>query len=430
MAARRGADDRALPPRREARARQAAQGAARPRARRARGGAVARAAAAGSSGSAAPCATSRSPRSSPPGLPTFGVQGFVLTKDALDALVDKLAELRAGRPGEGAGHQGGARRPDPRRRRDDPGGARGRAASRASRSPRRACARASSSSATSLPTGLFDDVRRASVENLHAQFDGDDPHVQHVARLALEMFDGLAACGLHDGDAAERELLWAAAQLHDIGVHVDYDDHHKHSRYLILNAGLPGWTQREIALIAQMARYHRKGSPGLDDLGELGVKGDRDLVARCSAILRLAEHLERSRDQLVATVHGRRARRHGRAAPGGRGRRVARALGGPARARALRAHVLARARGGLARRSARGRRRRRAPRARRPARSATASTISSSATSSSFSWCWPSHSTRKFPVTPLSPWIVMPGRMVSPSSKPRRSMSKWARPIP
>ena len=117
------------------------------------------------------------------------------------------------------------------------------------------------------------------------------------------MFDDLAGAGVHDGDPGARELLWAAAMLHDIGVRVDYDDHHKHSRYLILNGGLPGWTQREIALVAQMARYHRKGSPGLDDLAALGRKGDRELVARCSALLRLAEQLERSRDQLVRAAH-------------------------------------------------------------------------------------------------------------------------------
>jgi exopolyphosphatase/guanosine-5'-triphosphate,3'-diphosphate pyrophosphatase len=52
-----------------------------------------------------------------------------------------------------------------------------------------------------------------------------------------------------------------------------------------------------------MARYHRKGSPGLDDLSALGIKGDRERVARCSAILRLAEQLERSRDQLVKAAH-------------------------------------------------------------------------------------------------------------------------------
>jgi exopolyphosphatase/guanosine-5'-triphosphate,3'-diphosphate pyrophosphatase len=150
------------------------------------------------------------------------------------------------------------------------------------------------------PGGLFDDVRRDSVLNLHEQYDAaPEAHVLHVAALALGLFDDLAAGGLHAGDPAERELLWAAAMLHDIGVNVDYDDHHKHSRYLILNAGLPGWTQREIALIAQMARYHRKGSPGLDDLAPLARKGDAELVQRCAAILRLAEQLERSRDQMV-----------------------------------------------------------------------------------------------------------------------------------
>jgi exopolyphosphatase/guanosine-5'-triphosphate,3'-diphosphate pyrophosphatase len=91
--------------------------------------------------------------------------------------------------------------------------------------------------------------------------------------------------------------------LHDIGVAVDYDDHHKHSKYLILNAGLPGYSQREIALIAQIARYHRKGSPALDDAEPLAAKGDAALVERCSTLLRLAEQLERSRDQLVRAAH-------------------------------------------------------------------------------------------------------------------------------
>ena len=102
---------------------------------------------------------------------------------------------------------------------------------------------------------LFDDVRRASVVNLAAQYGMDpehNPHVAHVAHLALGLFDELAAAGVHDGDPVERELLWAAALLHDIGMTVDYDDHHKHSRYLVLNAGLPG-------LRAARARAHRPG---------------------------------------------------------------------------------------------------------------------------------------------------------------------------
>jgi exopolyphosphatase/guanosine-5'-triphosphate,3'-diphosphate pyrophosphatase len=91
--------------------------------------------------------------------------------------------------------------------------------------------------------------------------------------------------------------------LHDIGTAVDYDDHHKHSRYIILNAGLPGFSPRETALIAQMARYHRKGQPSLGELEPLTRRGDDDLLDRCAAALRLAEQLERPRDQSVRRVH-------------------------------------------------------------------------------------------------------------------------------
>ncbi|MBI5106632.1 MAG: Ppx/GppA family phosphatase, partial [Solirubrobacterales bacterium] len=150
---------------------------------------------------------------------------------------------------------------------------------------------------------LFDDVRRASVVNLAHQYHVDPAHTEHVARLALGLFDELARAGLHPGDARERELLWAAAMLHDIGVTVDYDDHHKHSRYLVLNSGLPGWTQREVALIGQAVRYHRKGMPELKPFGALARKGDDDVLTRCALLLRLGEDLERSRDQLVREAH-------------------------------------------------------------------------------------------------------------------------------
>jgi exopolyphosphatase/guanosine-5'-triphosphate,3'-diphosphate pyrophosphatase len=150
---------------------------------------------------------------------------------------------------------------------------------------------------------LFHDVRRVAVENLAAQYHADVAHTAHVARLSLELWDALAAAGAHPGRADERELLWAAAMLHDIGTAVDYDDHHKHSRYLILNAGLPGHSPRETALIGQMARYHRKGSPSLGEFAALARPGDDALLGRCVAVLRVAEQLERSRDQTVRTAH-------------------------------------------------------------------------------------------------------------------------------
>jgi exopolyphosphatase/guanosine-5'-triphosphate,3'-diphosphate pyrophosphatase len=237
------------------------------------------------------------------GLPTFGVQGFVLERYALDELVEQLAELpvseRAKVPGIKA--------------------ARGdlilAGATTIQTVMREGGLDALEVTEAGLregvfferhlaPSGLFPDVRGASVRNLALQYSGHElPHVEHVSELALGMLDDLVRAGVHTGKRAERELLWAAGMLHDIGVAVDYDDHHKHSRYLVLNAGLPGYSQREIALIAQIVRYHRKGSPGLDDMEALAAKGDASLVARCATILRLAEQLERSRDQMVRAAH-------------------------------------------------------------------------------------------------------------------------------
>src|SRR6185436_2565073 len=97
----------------------------------------------------------------------------------------------------------------------------------------------------------------------------------------------------------ERELLWAAGMLHDVGMTISYDDHHKHSYYLIISAELPGFDPRERALIAQISRYHHKGAPKLGEIASLTTDGDEKLLERCTVILRLAEHLERGRDQSI-----------------------------------------------------------------------------------------------------------------------------------
>ena len=174
---------------------------------------------------------------------------------------------------------------------------------------------------------LVDDVRRATVCNLAAQYDADFAHVEHVATLALELWDALAAAGLHRGDPKERELLWATAMLHDIGTAVDYDDHHKHSRYLILSAGMPGYSPREVALIGQAARYHRKGNPGLGEFAALARPGDEALLNRIAAAVRIAEQLERSRDQAVHACDVRGHQRPRRAAAARRRGRHDRPLG-------------------------------------------------------------------------------------------------------
>jgi exopolyphosphatase / guanosine-5'-triphosphate,3'-diphosphate pyrophosphatase len=237
------------------------------------------------------------------GLPSIGVQGMVVARPELEDLVDRLAALppggRAGVPGIKSA------------RGDlilagavvvatvlDVGGF-------AAIEATEAGLREGVFFEQHIPgeSSLFDDVRRSSVVNLATQYQVDIPHTRHVAALGLGLFDELAAAGLHPGDPIERELLWAASVLHDVGMSVDYDDHHKHSRYLILNAGLPGFAPNEVALIAQAARYHRKGMPDPDWLAPVLEPGDEARLDRLAVLLRLAEDLERSRDQSVREAH-------------------------------------------------------------------------------------------------------------------------------
>ena len=144
------------------------------------------------------------------------------------------------------------------------------------------------------------DLRAFAVENLARNYGYQQLHVAKVRELALALFDQLQP--LHGYGPWERELLSAGAMLHDIGVVVDYYDHHRHSAYIILHSSLPGYTHREIALIALLARYHRKGMVALDDLR--GVLDDTDdrRVARLASMLRIAEYLERSKSQVVSGV--------------------------------------------------------------------------------------------------------------------------------
>jgi exopolyphosphatase/guanosine-5'-triphosphate,3'-diphosphate pyrophosphatase len=230
----------------------------------------------------------------------LGVQGFVLTRDALAELIKQLAALPAAERGSVHGIKRGrsdiilaaALTIEAVLRQGDFEGIEATEAGL-----REAVFFERELLAGRAP--LFDDVRQAAVQNLAIQYESDMEHSKHVARLALQMFDSLVDGGLIEPVTGERELLWAAAMLHDVGMTISYDDHHKHSRYLIVSADLPGFDPRERALIAQISRYHRKGAPKLGEMSPLAQDGDEDVVARCSVLVRLAEHLERGRDQSV-----------------------------------------------------------------------------------------------------------------------------------
>ena len=150
---------------------------------------------------------------------------------------------------------------------------------------------------------LIADVRRKSVLNLATNCGFDRPHAEHVAHLALCVYDGMAQAGAHTATGADRELLWAAAMLHDVGVMVDYHDHQHHSYYLVLNGGLPGFRHRELAIISLLVRGHRKSPPVPEPLHAVLWPGDAALLDRLGACLRIAEQLERGRARGVHDLH-------------------------------------------------------------------------------------------------------------------------------
>ncbi len=105
-------------------------------------------------------------------------------------------------------------------------------------------------------------IRRASVQSLARRCSWPEAHSRQVARLALELFDQTAE--LHGLDADDRELLEYAALLHDIGEHVAHDGHDRHAAYLVQHGGLRGFAPEEVALLAALARWHRRGEPQCD----------------------------------------------------------------------------------------------------------------------------------------------------------------------
>ena len=147
----------------------------------------------------------------------------------------------------------------------------------------------------------YPDVRRRSVIELAERCSYWPEHANQVARLAIALFDQTRA--IHGLTDRERDWLEYAALLHDIGVHISYERHHRHSYYLVKNGDLRGFDPDEIETIALLARYHRRATPkrrhpGFADL----PRKRRRAIRTLAAILRLAENLDRSHAQTISNL--------------------------------------------------------------------------------------------------------------------------------
>ncbi|NTV46150.1 MAG: Ppx/GppA family phosphatase [Chlorobiales bacterium] len=145
------------------------------------------------------------------------------------------------------------------------------------------------------------DIRRRSVIELAYRFQWDRIHAEHVAKLALRLFDQLQP--IHLLGEHERELVEYAAFLHNIGCFISMTGHHKHSYYIIINGGLRGFSPEEISVIANIVRYHRKSPPSQSHENYQILSEDQQYSVRMLAqILRLANALDRGHRQNVYDI--------------------------------------------------------------------------------------------------------------------------------
>lgn len=152
------------------------------------------------------------------------------------------------------------------------------------------------------------EARQRSVLQLAERCAYESPHALHVRDLSLQLYDALGPLlGCEPGD---RQLLTDAAVLHDIGYHISYDRHHKHSYYLVLHAELLGMSPSEQVVVANVARYHRGAVPKKRhrNLGTLS-KALRDQVRRLAALLRVADGFDRGHARAVERLQVRKLAR-------------------------------------------------------------------------------------------------------------------------
>jgi exopolyphosphatase/guanosine-5'-triphosphate,3'-diphosphate pyrophosphatase len=156
--------------------------------------------------------------------------------------------------------------------------------------------------ATAAPADGGHWQRHAAVVDFTRRYAWDEPHSRLVANLAVSLFDQTSA--IHGLGADERELLYFSGLLHDVGVAVAQSAHHKHSLYIIGNAEIVGFTRRELRLMANISRYHRKALPAEHHADYMALSPeDRRLVRRLGALLRIADGLDLDHFQVVEAVH-------------------------------------------------------------------------------------------------------------------------------
>jgi CHAD domain-containing protein len=157
---------------------------------------------------------------------------------------------------------------------------------------------------SALPQGKA--AREASLKKLQAWsafMDSDLQHNRRVTRFAIQIHDSLARFGLLKGaDRNSRELLKAAAMVHEVGKFAGKKNHHKSTHQMVSNLdGIVGWTRQEVRTMASVARYHRGALPQASGLRDIPIP-QRKIITLLAGILRLANALDDEHDGQIQRI--------------------------------------------------------------------------------------------------------------------------------
>lgn len=149
---------------------------------------------------------------------------------------------------------------------------------------------------------MTNQTRQTSVRDMFNKYELEPAHAEQVTKLALTIFDKTTGI-IHKMSDNERELLEAGALLHDIGYFIGAKGHNKNAHKLITQDRLEGFNDREIEIIANIARYHRGKLPNKKHTSYMSLTNDeKQIVNRLSAFVRLADALDRTHCNVVNDI--------------------------------------------------------------------------------------------------------------------------------
>lgn len=149
---------------------------------------------------------------------------------------------------------------------------------------------------------IMEDVLEHSLVNVMKRYQIDNAHSHHVAMLSLKLFDEMSL--FHDFTDQDRKILYVGSMLHDIGMHIEYYNHHRHGFYLTLNSRVYGLNNEETIMAAFVVGMHRESKlkEDMEPYKAVVDKSRLDRLKKLSLFLRMAEKLDRSESQVVKNL--------------------------------------------------------------------------------------------------------------------------------